>query len=136
MQEIIVFGMPLPCARPRKGKVGMYDPQSVDKEHFAWNALSSLPAGSVQAFSNEISVEFEYHMPIPASFSNAKRLKHIGKPHRCKPDLSNLIKFTEDALNNIVWRDDSIIYKIIATKIYSDEPKTIIRVYTPEESPI
>lgn len=67
-------------------------------------------------------------MPIPKSYSKKARLKSIGEPHQKKPDISNLIKFTEDALNEILWEDDSVIAEIKAKKIYSEEPKTIITV--------
>ena len=67
-------------------------------------------------------------MPIPKSYSKTARLKAVGEPHQKKPDISNLIKFTEDALNEVLWEDDSCISEITAKKVYSEEPKTIITV--------
>ena len=46
--------------------------------------------------------------------------------HYKKPDLSNLIKFIEDAFNNVLWKDDALISYMFATKKYSFEPKTMI----------
>ena len=42
-------------------------------------------------------------MPMPDSWSDNKRLKMCGQIHEQKPDLSNLIKFVEDAF----YEDDS-----------------------------
>ena len=42
------------------------------------------------------------------------------------PDLSNLIKLLEDAIvdTKVVLTDDRIISKIIAKKVYDDNPRT------------
>jgi Holliday junction resolvase RusA-like endonuclease len=44
-------------------------------------------------------------LPMPKSWSDRKRAEHNGKPHRQKPDMSNLLKALEDAL----YDDDSTI---------------------------
>ena len=50
----------------------------------------------------------------------------IGKPHIYRPDVDNLIKFIGDALNEVLWIDDALIYEIHVRKIYSLTPKTRI----------
>lgn len=52
--------------------------------------------------------------------------------HIVRPDTTNLIKFAEDTLKGIVIEDDSQVYGIVATKIYSETPKTIIKVFSPD----
>lgn len=38
-----------------------------------------------------------------------------------KPDCDNLIKAVCDAMNNIIWKDDSLICEISAKKVYSEK---------------
>lgn len=57
-----------------------------------------------------------------------KRPKHIPKSrmYPCvRPDLDNFYKSITDALNNIVWKDDSIICKVEAEKFYCAEESSI-----------
>jgi hypothetical protein len=37
-------------------------------------------------------------LPMPRSWSKAKRAEHDGQPHRARPDLDNLLKALLDAL--------------------------------------
>ena len=39
-------------------------------------------------------------------------------PHTGRPDLSNIIKGVEDALNKLAWKDDAQIFRVAATKVY------------------
>jgi Holliday junction resolvase RusA-like endonuclease len=50
-----------------------------------------------------------------------------GDWHLVKPDLDNIIKQL-DALNGIVWKDDSKIAALTSTKSYSEEPRLVINV--------
>lgn len=122
--KIEIPGIPKPLKRHRFSNGIMYDPSKKDKSHFVRQVISAYP--DVLPRLESINVIFEYHMPIPKSYSNKKRLNAIGKPHSKKPDLSNLVKFTEDALNNVLWKDDALISIIFARKIYGEEPKTVI----------
>ena len=49
--------------------------------------------------------------------------------HKSTPDLSNLIKFIEDAFNNFLWKDDSLIHTLQASKLWSDKDSIVIEVY-------
>lgn len=44
-------------------------------------------------------------------------LRHMT-PHPIRPDADNLLKFVNDALNGVVWRDDSQIAWVMYTKTY------------------
>lgn len=74
-------------------------------------------------FQGAVLVEMHFELKIP---KRPKEHQHPGKPHTSTPDLSNLIKLVEDALNNVVWRDDALIAKIISTKFYGSNPSTIV----------
>lgn len=57
-------------------------------------------------------------------YASAKNKHLIGKPHKYRPDLSNLIKFPEDVCNDVIFYDDSLIATITASKIYDENPRT------------
>lgn len=118
-------GEPVPLKRHRTSKGKTYDPSKEAKRNFAW--LVKQRTVGLFPHAEALKVEIEYHMPIPKSYSKGARLKAIGGPHTKKPDLTNLAKFTEDALNHILWRDDAIIADLHVKKIYSEEPKTVIK---------
>ena len=65
-------------------------------------------------------------MPVPKSWSQKKKNNLPFATSR--PDLSNYIKFIEDALNGHLWMDDALIVKLIAKKHYSEHPQTIVKV--------
>ena len=48
--------------------------------------------------------------------------------HTYNPDCSNLVKFCEDTLKEIVIEDDNQVVQISAIKLYGENPKTIIMV--------
>jgi len=48
-------------------------------------------------------------------------------PYTKRPDIDNLIKPVKDALNGLVFKDDSLIYKIRARKVYGN-PKIIVKI--------
>lgn len=70
----------------------------------------------------------EFHMTVPTRWTKRERSWALKKPHKCIPDIDNMVKFLCDALNGVLWFDDSLIYEIHARKFYSDTPKTLFRV--------
>lgn len=75
-----------------------------------------------------IRMEIGILKPIPKSFS--KKKLDLIKQSRCfpqgRPDLDNYEKSVLDALNNIVWKDDSQVIEKHSFKKYSDYPHVII----------
>ena len=121
-----ILGNPIPLKRHRHSGKKCYDPQKKEKEMMQWN-IKNLLNGLFPAHT-AIKLVVEYHMPIPKSYSKRKAEECFKGPHTKKPDLSNLIKFTEDAFNGMVWEDDCLIAEIEARKFYSDTPKTIFKI--------
>ena len=87
-----------------------------------------------QPLEDAIFLQVMFYMPIPKSGS--KRTVMLMKAgeikHTKKPDLDNLIKFTKDCLNGVVWKDDAQVFSITAEKRYDPNPKTIISIFTDE----
>ena len=57
-----------------------------------------------------------FMLPMPKSWSKAKRKQMMGQPHKQKPDLDNLMKALGDAL----YGDDSGIASIELAKCWAD----------------
>jgi Holliday junction resolvase RusA-like endonuclease len=77
-----------------------------------------------------LAVAIEVGLPIPRSWSKRKQTEAASGMARPtgKPDLDNIIKLVCDALNGVVWNDDSQIVAQVATKHYALVPETVIRV--------
>jgi hypothetical protein len=74
-----------------------------------------------------LCVEICFHLPYP-KLPKRKLSALWEKQPVSKPDVDNLVKFYLDAANQILWHDDRQITSIIAHKIYSQKPKTVIKV--------
>ena len=64
------------------------------------------------------SIEIVFHIPIPKSWSKKKKAIYDGKPHEQRPDLDNLLK----AWNDCVFAEDSTVWRIHATKLWTSGP--------------
>jgi Holliday junction resolvase RusA-like endonuclease len=135
---MIVFeipGVPIPLQRHRHAGKKCFDPQKREKRAYQTYIASRL--NGVLKTAVAIKLIVEYHMPIPKSYSKTRVLECVLGPHSNKPDLSNLIKFTEDTFNGMLWKDDSLIAEIEARKFYAQVPKTVFKIesigykYTP-----
>jgi len=122
---INIKGKPIPLARARAGKKGFYDPQYQAKQNFAWEVKRIWRK---EPLNKAIKVNFYFYIGMPKSWSKKKRAIKDLTLHDQTPDLSNLIKFVEDALNDTLWKDDKLIGKIKAFKRWSNDPRTIIEI--------
>lgn len=68
--------------------------------------------------------------PVPPSWPKARRLGALdGSVHPAKkPDLDNVVKAVKDALNGVVWLDDSQVVDLHATKRYGEAPGLTVTV--------
>jgi Holliday junction resolvase RusA-like endonuclease len=58
-----------------------------------------------------------FYMPMPKSWSQARRRQMAGQPHQQRPDIDNCCK---GVLDSLVPDDDADIYFICAAKFWSD----------------
>ena len=63
---------------------------------------------------------------MPKSWTSKLRAESVGKPHIGRPDIDNLIKFTLDAGNGVLWTDDAIIAILEASKVWAEVGRTLI----------
>jgi Holliday junction resolvase RusA-like endonuclease len=68
------------------------------------------------------------YYPIPKSTSKKKALQMIdGKIYPTKkPDIDNIVKAIFDAMNGIVFIDDSQVVSLSVHKIYESQAETIV----------
>ena len=125
---IVVEGEVVPKGRARITRSGIaYTPKKTrDYE----NKLAFLAAEVMKdspLLEGPLWVCVRVSVSIPESWSKKKRalalageIKPIGRP-----DLDNYIKIL-DALNGIVWKDDSQIVEISAFKYYGEKPRLFL----------
>jgi Holliday junction resolvase RusA-like endonuclease len=131
-KEIIFLeipGNPVPKKRARFSKYGTYDEQSKVKRRIKNEILFQMSKKSIlRRIESHISVEMIFHTPIPKKTSQKRRKELLDAPNPKKPDLDNLIKMYCDCMNKIVYDDDALITELICKKIYSENPRTEIKI--------
>ena len=78
-------------------------------------------------------IDFYFTRPIGhfGTGRNAGSVKASAPKHMIvKPDLTNLLKSTEDALKGIVWHDDSQVVGMQLAKVYGE--KELVRIHVAE----
>lgn len=118
----VVLGEPIPLARARMSKSGgVYDTQKHLKLAFGITVMNQHADEAI--FTTSIGIDIAYYhdiMKVALKKREDARLRH----HKQTPDIDNLIKFTFDACNKIIFYDDCLIGKLTAVKLYSDVPRT------------
>lgn len=115
----------------KSGKVisGQYaDEKTVNYEAFIKLQFVQAYPGFVP-LEGPVGMVVEAYFSIPKSASKAKRddmLKGDTRPTR-KPDLSNIEKAIEDALNGVAYVDDSQVVDRIGQKWYALLPRVEVR---------
>jgi Holliday junction resolvase RusA-like endonuclease len=127
---ITLRGEPTAVGRPRFAKTGVaYTPERTRNGLAALRFAGQEAMGDRPPVEGPVRLEFRAELKIPASWSKKKQhravigeLMPIGRP-----DLDNYIKLL-DALNAIVFRDDSQIVQASVIKRYSLTPQITITV--------
>jgi len=80
-------------------------------------------------FTGPIDLRYGAFMPVPPSWSNAKRRRAMADEIRptTRPDFDNLMKMV-DALKGIVWVDDTQATDVFFWKRYTDRPRVVIEI--------
>ena len=77
-----------------------------------------------------IEVECRFYFKPPKSYTKTK-MKQISSKQMLytkKPDVDNLFKGVTDALNGVLYNDDSQIVKATMYKEYSDEDRIVVEI--------
>lgn len=133
MQELKfeVPGSPIGQGRPKfstiNGHAKAYDPEK-SRNYKAYVKLLATQAMKEQGFTmleGPCCLDILAFFEVPKSKSKKFReaaLSGLEYPTK-KPDLSNIIKGIEDAINNLVYKDDACIVSLSVCKFYSEVPR-------------
>jgi Holliday junction resolvase RusA-like endonuclease len=110
---------PVPASRPRVSRWSTYYPKKYTKFKKDMEALTSEIETTPS--ENLVSVELEFRIMIPKSFSKKKRQGLNNTYCSNNSDIDNYIKAILDSLNGVFYIDDKQVVEIFARKIYSDE---------------
>ncbi len=109
-------GPPVAKGRPRVTRRGIaYTPARTRRYEDAVRQLAAATRPPA-LFDGPVRVEVIATIEPPRSWSKRKTAAHLGRPHCQRPDADNLAKAVTDALNRIVWRDDSQIWALSVRK--------------------
>lgn len=107
----------------------MYDPKkSRDyKDYVRLAASESAPAALLEG---PLEIFVKIFRPMPKAFSKKKTAEAEAGHHRptTKPDSDNYLKGIKDALNSVIWKDDSQLVDVHVSKWYSQRPRVEIKI--------
>lgn len=92
--------------------------------------LSAQSQYKGELIDTPIEVECRFYFSPPKSYTKTK-LKQISSKQMLytkKPDVDNLFKGVTDALNGVIYKDDSQIIKATMYKEYSDQDSIIVEI--------
>ena len=131
MIAFTIPGVTVAKGRARTLKSGRYYTPTKTANYAARVAhIGKLAMGDAPLLDGPLALSLVVHLPISASWSRAKResaLKGTIWPVS-RPDVDNYAKNILDALNGVVWHDDSAVVALSCTKVYSDDPRAVVRV--------
>lgn len=96
-----------PCPAPRMTQSDKWKKRACVLRYFAFRDEIKLHKVSYVSGQHVI-----FHIPMPKTWSKAKRANMDGMPHKQKPDIDNLCKSWLDS----IFDDDCQIWKISAEK--------------------
>lgn len=135
MIEFRVYGTPAPqgskTAFVRGGRAVVVDGSSTTgrQKLSSWRAEVAREAANIasgELLEGPVGVEINFVMPKPKSAPKSKVF--CDK----KPDIDKLIRSTFDSMTGVLYRDDSQVVQVRATKVYNtpEEPSgAFIRIY-------
>ena len=110
-----------PCPKPRMTRADRWKKRPIVLKY--WEFCKEL---EIQAYKHKYKpgdrVSLIFYIPMAKSWSKNKKELMLGKPHKAKPDIDNLVKAFLDALLD----EDSYVYSITAEKYWSNNGSIVV----------
>lgn len=132
----VVEGKPIGKGRPRASTRGGFVRMYTDAKTLTYEAQISAAAtkamGPLPPLENPVDLRVWAWYAIPKSWPNKTKQQALDGEvfPSVKPDLDNVLKAVLDAMNGIVYLDDSQVINVVAHKRYGGAPR--IEVYVNE----
>lgn len=130
--RIVVDGRPQPWARTMGGKTrALFTPTHVRSYQHVLKMFAQVEMAGRPPLDGPLNLAVRAFLKIPTGWSKVKTAAALDGTVRpiTRPDLGNYVKLVEDALNQIVWADDSQIVGYEGSgKWYSDKPRLEVEV--------
>lgn len=75
------------------------------------------------------TLDIEFHIEMPKSWTMKKKHDYNGKPHQSKPDIDNLIKGFLDT-----YPEDKTVHSVKAKKVWSKKGQIVLRISRKDSS--
>ncbi|MFZ9264978.1 MAG: RusA family crossover junction endodeoxyribonuclease [Polynucleobacter sp.] len=124
MVNFTIEGEPVPKGRPRFTRQGRtYTPKKTkDYESIVADAAKRA-MGSSEPLETAVKAYIHVTYTVPASYPKKRTEACLdgSEKYTKKPDLDNVVKAITDGMNGIVYKDDSQITHLSATKVYGTQ---------------
>lgn len=125
---IVIPGTPIAKGRPRYTRQGRcYTPKKTLEAERLVQLIAQTQIGS-RHVSNSVAIELLAISPILVSWTKKKQTAARAGEIRpaTKPDFDNLLKLYCDALNGLLWSDDTQVVDGRCIKCYGEIPAVVI----------
>jgi Holliday junction resolvase RusA-like endonuclease len=122
-----VEGDPKGKGRPRFSRVGNFTKVYTDKQTLSYEAMIATFAkqamGGTEPLKTPVSVFLYVRLPIPQSYPKKRKEACLnGSEMPCKkPDIDNIAKTYLDAMNGVIFVDDTQVIDLHVKKLYAAE---------------
>lgn len=98
-----------------------------------WVRACAMAQVGQPVLDGPLAITMTVTVAVPPSWSKRKQADAISGAVRPtgRPDLDNIAKLVADALNGIVWRDDSQVVSMMLSKLYGEAPGAVIEIGAP-----
>jgi Holliday junction resolvase RusA-like endonuclease len=105
----------------RLGRMGTYNPSAKGMLEMRKYVQSQLVGKKLPLLKGPLLIAVQYRIPAPLSQPERRRKLLNYLPHTRRPDGDNLDKFLGDALNGVLWDDDSRIAFLFRSKVWTTD---------------
>jgi Holliday junction resolvase RusA-like endonuclease len=124
-----VPGEPVPWARAGGGKtMHRFTPAKQRKYMARVRACCERAMTGRGPLSGPVEMSVMAVYAWPKSWSEKKRSAPLAKWKTSRPDMGNLSKLVEDALNNLAYGDDAQVVSPHGWKQYGDVPRLVVKI--------